>query len=90
LATKEKAELYVLDESYKQSKEEIYHIINTMFIALSECNSVEELLERYYPNWEFWKFNIKQKEELRKLISATHLRTWKERQEDKAFERGIS
>tara|TARA_B110000027_G_C16053959_1_gene271285 strand:- start:82 stop:1026 length:945 start_codon:yes stop_codon:yes gene_type:complete len=90
LATKEKAELYILEDSYKQSKEEIYHIINTMFIALSECNSVEELLERYYPNWEFWKFNIKQKEELRKLINATHVKTWKERQEAKEFERGIS
>tara|TARA_R110002012_G_scaffold258305_1_gene438741 strand:- start:1485 stop:2396 length:912 start_codon:yes stop_codon:yes gene_type:complete len=90
LATKEKAELYILEDSYQQSKEEIYHIINTMFIALSECNSVEELLERYYPNWEFWKFNIKQKEELRKLINATHVKTWKERQDDKDFERGIS
>ena len=81
LATKEKAELYVLEDTYEQSKEEIYHVINTMAVALSECNSVEELLLRYYPNWEFWKLSIKQKEELRKLIKNVHKKhNWEERQ----------
>ena len=81
LATKEKAEIYVLEDSYEQSKEEIYHVINTMAVALDECNSVEQLLLRYYPNWEFWKLSLKQKEELRKLLKEIHKNNfWKERQ----------
>lgn len=87
LATKEKAQLYVLEENYKESKEEIYHILNTMAVALSECNSVEELLIRYYPNWEFWKLSLKQREELRKHIQNTHKVSWQQKQEFKEFER---
>ena len=72
LATKDKAELYVLEDSYNQSKEEINDIINTMCNALAECNSVEALLLRYYPNWENWKLSIKQKDEPRKILKDTH------------------
>ena len=90
LATKEKAELYVLEDTYEQSKEEIYDIINTMAVALSECNSVEELLLRYYPNWEFWKLSIKQKDELRKLLRDTHKKNyWLARQTIKEMEAGL-
>ena len=90
LATKEKAELYVLDDSYEQSKEEILHIINTMANALSECDSVEELLLRYYPNWEFWKLSFKQKDELRKLIKNVHNKhNFLERQGLRELARGL-
>jgi len=89
LTTKEKAQLYVLDENYNESKEEIYHILNTMAIALSECNSVEELLIRYYPNWEFWKLSLKQREELRKHIKNVHKVSWQVKQEAREFERAL-
>ena len=90
LATKEKAELYILEDTYEQSKEEIYHVINTMANALSECNSVEELLLRYYPNWEFWKLSIKQKDGLRKLIKGVHEKHyWQERQDIRELASGV-
>jgi hypothetical protein len=90
LATKEKAELYILEDTYEQSKEEIYHVINTMANALSECNSVEELLLRYYPNWEFWKLSIKQKDGLRKLIKDVHEKHyWQERQDIRELASGV-
>ena len=90
LATKDKAELYVLEDSYNQSKEEINDIINTMCNALAECNSVEALLLRYYPNWENWKLSIKQKEELRKILKDTHINNnWRERQSIKELEAGL-
>jgi len=90
LATKDKAELYVLEDSYNQSKEEINDIINTMCNALSECNSVEQLLLRYYPNWENWKLSIKQKEELRKILKDTHSNNyWRERQDLRELEAGL-
>ena len=90
LATKDKAELYVLEDSYNQSKEEINDIINTMAVALTECNSVEELLLRYYPNWENWKLSIKQKEELRQVLRKTHDNNyWRERQDLQELSRGV-
>ena len=90
LATKDKAELYVLEDSYNQSKEEINDIINTMAVALTECNSVEELLLRYYPNWENWKLSIKQKEELRQVLRKTHDNNyWRERQDLQELQRGV-
>ncbi len=90
LATKEKAELYILEDTYEQSKEEIYHVINTMANALSECNSVEELLLRYYPNWEFWKLSIKQKDGLRKLIKDVHEKHYcQERQDIRELASGV-
>ena len=90
LCTKDKSQMYILEDSYSESKDEINHILNTMAIALSECNSVEELLTRYYPNWEFYKLNYKQKDELRKYLKNIHKISWQQRLEDNEFERGIS
>ena len=90
LATKDTAELYVLEDSYNQSKEEINDIINTMAVALTDGNSVEELLLRYYPNWENWKLSIKQKEELRQVLRKTHDNNyWRERQDLQELSRGV-
>ena len=90
LCTKDKSQMYVLEDSFKEAKEEIYHILNTMAIALTECNSVEQLLERYDPDWAYYRLNQRQKDELRKHLANAHKISWKEKLEQSNFEKGIS
>ena len=61
-----------------------------MASALTECNSVEQLLERYYPDWAYYRLNQKQKDELRKHLANAHKISWKEKIEQSNFEKGIS
>ena len=88
--TKEKSQMYVLEDSFKEYVEEIYYTVNSMAIALTECNSVEDLMLRYMPDLEFWKFSHAHIEKLKDLLKITHQRTYQDIVNDREFERGLS
>ena len=88
--TKEKSQMYVLEDSFKEYVEEIYYTVNSMAIALTECNSVEDLMLRYMPDLEFWKFSNAHVEKLKDLLKITHQKTFQDIIEQREFERGIS
>ena len=88
--TKEHQMFYVLEDTYEESLEEIYYIINSMAIALTECNHINDLILRYMPDIDFWKFSQEHREKLKDLLKQAHKKTYKDIIDEREFERGIS
>ena len=61
-----------------------------MAIALTECNHINDLILRYMPDIDFWKFSQGHREKLKDLLKQAHKTTYKDIIDEREFERGLS